>query len=371
MLKEIGSNFWCDVSVLQDDLGDSVINMLNYGISGEDVVFLSTGRAAILYAIKDIKKAKDKGDLIALIPSYTCDTVLQPFLDENIVTYAYDINEKLEINEKSFIEKMDEFSPDIVLIHRYFGFDNSIDINDKLQMFSKIGCIFIEDRTQSLFSDYKTLDVDYIVGSFRKWTALPDGGFCVKKKRKFVFDEIPKCTDDLLITSKLKAFQQKNDYMLYNEGEKEEFLNSYRVAEEILNKEKKFFCMSDISKHLLRELDVAWMIEKRRQNYSFFVNNINNHEISCVMGELPDGVVPLYLLIRSPHRNELQIELRKHAIYAPIVWPKPEKMPPVSKLVDDIYKEVLCLPVDQRYDIDDMDRMVSVVNDFNFMGERR
>lgn len=364
MLKEIGSDFWLDTDV-NNNLCFNPINLNKYGISGKDVVFLSSGRAAILYAIKDIKKIKRKKNLIAIIPSFTCETVLNPFLNENIETYVYDINENLEIDLMKLSNQINLINPDIVLIHRYYGFETVKGINSIIQKYKNSECVFIEDRTQCLFSNIISLDVDYIIGSFRKWAALPDGGFCIKINDSFSFDNIPQYSDDYLVEKKMKAFQQKKQYMINDIGEKKIFLNSYRMAEAILDEERDFFSMSDVSKNILEAWDIKNLREKRRNNYSYVYSKIKcNSHIKCITKELIDSVVPLYLVIRSQRRNELQIILRNNDIFAPIVWPKPDRIPTVSKIVDEIYNEVLCLPIDQRYGIDDMKRMVEIVKEF-------
>ncbi len=363
MLKEIGSNFWLDTTQIEMYCNKG-INLADFGIRGKETLLLSTGRAAIRYAISDIKKERSKEKLVAVIPAYTCDTVLQPFLDENVVVRVYDINMNLGIDTKKFKSLIESENPDIVLIHRYFGFDSADNINDIIQLYRKKGGILIEDRTQCLFSHFDSLDADYIIGSFRKWVALPDGGFCVKTNKKFEFREKLLQEDSKLVACKLKAFQQKYDYMEYDKGNKSTFLETYRSAEQILDEQKKFYSMSNISKNIFSSIDISEIIEKRRKNYTYLFNNLNNANLSFVTGVLVDDISPLYMVIKSNRRNDLQVELRNNNIYAPVVWPKPKMIPQISEVVEIIYKEVLCLPVDQRYDIDDMERMIEIINNF-------
>ena len=205
MLKEIGSNFWLNADIFYLGSHDGTLNISDFGISCKETMLLSTGRAAILYALKDIKTIKGKKHLTALIPPYTCDTVLQPFIDENIDVYAYNVNDDLNINEEEFSDLLNKIQPDIVLIHRYFGFDTVFGSEKIINEYRNNGCFFIEDRTQSLFSGFSSLGVDYIVGSFRKWDAIPDGGFCCKVDDSFVLSSSEMKEDTLLVKSKLKV----------------------------------------------------------------------------------------------------------------------------------------------------------------------
>ena len=48
-------------------------------------------------------------------------------------------------------------------------------------------------------------------------------------------------------------------------------------------------------------------------------------------------------------------------IYAPVVWPKADCCPEVDKDSEYVYEHILCIPIDQRYDVDDMERVVKVI----------
>ena len=365
MLKEIGSNYWLDTSLYSCASCSQDVNLDKLGIPGKDKVFLSSGRASIRYAIRDIKEIKKKTNLTAIIPPFTCDTVVRPFLEEGVELYAYEISENLELYTEKLSEQIEKLHPDIIFIHRYYGFDTACDIRDTICHYKKEGYIFIEDQTQTLLSTFSTLDADYIVGSLRKWGALPDGGFCVKVNGTFNYNTEVKGEDESLIRNKLLAFGLKHSYMVNNTGRKEDFLTAFRTAEDILDNENAFYAMSAVSRQIWNDLDLTRIADKRRLNYSFIYDNLNNDKVSFITSKLNPFVVPLYFAIRSRNRAEIQSLLRENSIYAPIVWPRPASMPRVSDTTSEIYKEVLCLPVDQRYEIDDMSRMVEKINSFH------
>ena len=62
-------------------------------------------------------------------------------------------------------------------------------------------------------------------------------------------------------------------------------------------------------------------------------------------------------------RKNLQALLADNDVYAPVVWPKAECCPPVSEIAESIYRHILCIPIDQRYDVDDMERIISILSD--------
>lgn len=361
MRKEIGSNFWLDKKQLKNETGLELM-LSDVNIKAIDSVYLSTGRGAISFAIKQIKKIIPLKKISVLIPSYTCETVLQPFQNENIEIHSYDINLDLSLTADSLRNDLERYKPNIVLIHRYFGFDTALEISGVINEYKKRGIIFIEDRTQNLFSSFESLPVDFIVGSFRKWAAIPDGGYCYSTVKSIKKDEKPKLNDKELIEAKLHAFWLKNEYMENNLGEKAEFLKAYLKAEDILNAEKELFRMTDESIEIFNQLNIAELKSKRRRNYEYVYNNLYNiRDISFLTGKLGEDDVPLYFALLSEKREELQMWLRKYDIYAPIVWPQPELLSQVSATVQKIYNQVICLPIDQRYELDDMERMVELI----------
>ena len=71
-------------------------------------------------------------------------------------------------------------------------------------------------------------------------------------------------------------------------------------------------------------------------------------------------MVPLYLPVfaaDSQIRMELQAFLAERDIYCPIIWRKPLRMGSISPETEEIYSRILCFPIDQRYDQEDMDRI--------------
>lgn len=364
MKKEIGSNFWLDTSQFENTR-NLKIEPEDFNLKAEDGVLLSTGRSAITFAIRQIKKVKLSKKISALIPPYTCETVLQPFEDEETEINVYDIENDLSLTVDGLRNAIEDSDADIVLIHRYFGFDTTSEIKEVIREYQEKGVVFIEDRTQNLFSSFESLPVDYIVGSFRKWAAIPEGGYCYATNSFIDKSDKPELSDIRLVNAKLQAFQLKNDYMENDIGEKAAFMKAYAEAEHILDMETEFFKMSDESIKIIKQLDVGALKMKRRRNYRYVYEKLaDRKDFSILTGKLREGDVPLYLALLTEKREQLQVWLREHNIYAPIVWPKPNQMPEVSDTVQKIYDQVICLPIDQRYELDDMERMVDLVRRF-------
>ena len=91
---------------------------------------------------------------------------------------------------------------------------------------------------------------------------------------------------------------------------------------------------------------------------------LNKESIKIIFDSLPDDVVPLYFPILIDNREAMQDMLADNDIYAPVVWPKANYCPTIDEVTESIYEKILCIPIDQRYDVDDMQRIVEVINKY-------
>lgn len=356
MQKEIGSNFELNVKELTNDDFQNSVGLDK--LRGNDIVFLSTGRGAEGFVLDTIQERIPDIDKIALVPSFTCETVLMPFLERKYKIVTYPIKETLEIDIEKFEETLVVSKAQVVLVHGYFGFNTLKGFNDIIEKYRKKGVLFIEDITQCLYSEFPALTSDYTVGSLRKWGPLPDGGYAVCREGRFL--NKPYDYDEKLEKEKLDAAFLKYLYLHEDKGNKQEFLSKFQTAEKILDEETKFYKISPSTVKVQNGLDVDELKRKRRENYSYLYEQIKELK-SChiITPKLDKDAVPLYFAIFSKERKELQEKLRDKCIYAPIVWPKPDNISHVCDEAEKLYHNILCLPIDQRYDLDDMERMVS------------
>jgi dTDP-4-amino-4,6-dideoxygalactose transaminase len=121
--------------------------------------------------------------------------------------------------------------------------------------------------------------------------------------------------------------------------------------------------MADISRELLCKIDVSHFIEQRIANYRYLQENIKNTKIELLCEDLSRlTTAPLYFIIYTTIREELQSQLCSHHIYAPIIWPVYYRDVLINKTTEEIYNETLAIPIDQRYDKSDMEKIVNVLN---------
>ncbi len=361
MLREIGSYFWLSPEDNLDGQGEITLSAL--GLTGEDSVFLSTGRGAEDYVLKEIQKRNPDAARIALIPPYTCKTVIAPFVQHGYEIHTYLVDEGLRTTPEMLAQSVEQSNASVVLLHNYFGFHTLAGCSDVIRTYAQKGVVFIEDRTQCVFSTFDTLPADYFVGSLRKWAAVPDGGYAVCKEGRFA--DKPSSYDRTLTEAKIRASIAKYQYLFHGVGEKAAFLEMCNAAERILDEEAAFYAISPVSKSVFSGLDVSALKEKRRQNYQMLYEALaHNPGMKIVMGELTDETVPLYFMLRTECRKELQAHLIENQIYAPIVWPRADEQISVCNEAEMLYAQALCIPIDQRYDLADMERIVKCIAEF-------
>lgn len=361
MQKEIGSNFELNPEMLLAEKYE--FKFKEYGISGNDELLLSTGRGAERLVLDTILLNKPDLKRIALIPPFTCETVVEPFLERDFTVYTYPIKENLNIDVEDFVSVLERSGAQVILVHRYFGFDTLKNFEKIIEKYRKNGIIFIEDKTQCLYSKFHNLSTDYIVGSLRKWAALPDGGYAVCKTG--VFKDKPLGYDKKLEEKKVEASLLKYKFLHEGSGVKKQFLDIYREAEDILDSEQGYFKISPVSEKIQCNLNIEELKRKRRKNYERLYNGLKEiSSIRCLTPQLGVNDIPLYFALLTDKRHDLQIALRDKCVYAPIVWPKYEFMPEICKEAQMIYDLALCIPIDQRYDTDDMERIISCIREF-------
>lgn len=359
MLSEIGSNFWLNpnTSLPVRPLGSPS----SFKCDGDDSVWLSTGRSAIRLVLMTIEERDTKLKKVAVLPSFTCNTVFEPFLKAGFEVFYYPINKDLKTLSSTILETVLEHDASVVLFHRYFGF-NTLDgeINRMCETLRELGKYTIEDCTQCLYSTIPRSKSDFTVGSIRKWTGTPDGGFAVCRKGQFYHK--PTKTDTVLEQAKVKASYSKYRFLFEHEGEKNNMLAMYREAEDILDNQTQLFAISETSARVQANLDLNNLVRKRRDNYITLFQSL--HCPIKPIFKLEDNAVPLYFPVLVEDRLSLQKHLVEHAIYAPVVWPKDEQQPTQCEGAENAYQHLLSIPIDQRYDSDDMRRIASVINNY-------
>lgn len=356
MKNEIGSNFW--ITPQQFHQVNQTSNEQEPKIWGDNITFLSTCRSAISTALKLIPDDPNK---IALVPAFTCHSVLLPFFQNNYKVYPYRIKTDLRIDSNSFLEDVTKFKPSVILVHGYFGFDTLGNLKSILDEIKSQGVTIIEDLTQRLFSTYAGVPSDYQVGSIRKWMPIPDGAFISTLLSDHIYE------DEELSRAKLAGMIAKGDFIVNEKGEKSHFRQLLKEAEDILDSRDRNYRMSRISTKIFNSYNLLEFGKKRMDNYRTLVKRLKNYkDLYIIFPELDDETVPFLVpVLVKKNRRDLQQYLASKNIYPTIIWACPKEF---ANLIDNqakmVYDGILCFHCDQRYNVSDMQRIGDEIDNY-------
>ncbi len=256
-------------------------------ISGmyKDVSFLSTCRSAISLCLGCVTNAK-----AALVPAFTCHSVIEPFSKAGIRAIGYPVKTNLSVDWEGLISLVDKYSPQVVLIHGYFGLNTTDGGGEPINKLVDRGITVIEDLTQTMFSTYTHIFSHYKVGSIRKWMPVPDGAFLTNLRVRDLQE------DTELSHAKWNAMVEKGDYIFNGKGQKECFMPHFSEAERLLDSRTEPFAMSRMTYAAIDRMDVEAFKETRRSNYSRLAARLERHpEVKLIRPRLESHEVPFLL----------------------------------------------------------------------------
>lgn len=368
-MKEIGSEFWLENNKSINYSKEKRNQYKNFVNFGKDQQHVFSGRTAIDLVLQDIKRPIRS----VYMPSYSCGSMLQPFIKRNIKVKFYGVianNNRLEykINYDSQI--------DIFFAMSYFGYHDT-NMDSIVKLWSQKDVIVIEDITHRLLSKYNNSQyADYYIASLRKWFPIPSGGIAIKQKgtfKKVTLQDPPKS----MIEKKVLAMKRKAEYIKTPHSKtietekikiKSRFLMGFSEFNNRIKYTYKNTRIDEYSYNYLLNVDIQEIIDKRRENaeiiYSSFINK--NFPVKMLINNVDfktDCLLFVPILIKNKKRNLLREHLINNKIYCPIHWPIPKKEY-LNNSVLKVYKQELSLICDQRYEAKDMYRMIEIIKGF-------
>ena len=354
MKKEIGSIFTLNNHTLLD------------AQQGEDYISSDVNQYSLCReALYDIAINQTGSNKKVLIPAYTCQTVITPFEEAGWTCFFYNVNKDLRIDIKDLQDKTGHIKPSLVVAHPYFGMDLN---QQEIELFQNIhnkGIRIIIDLTQCIFSSQALDFVDYYVGSYRKWFPIPDGGFLINNTNTKINQ--PQCENNVFVTNEIDAMYLRDLYFRSEDQRlKDISIRLSKTADAVAEVNINPHRMSKVSCFLLRQCDEVSNQQNRIANFTYLYSHISeNEKLEFVCHDLNNvTTAPLYFTLFVNERNKLQKLLSLNSIYAPVLWPVEDERVLVSEDIKFIYNHLLAIPCDQRYDLDDMQRIVEVINNY-------
>lgn len=352
-MKEIGSEFSLFNKSLDFRFRDFINNSENYRL-------FRSGRDGLKYIAKEYKIVAN--DNIVLIPSYSCESMYNPFFYYDWKIIFYKLNKNLEPDLEDLTWKLKKFTPHAVLVMDYFGVTNIEYAINLINSFSQ-DILVIEDVTHKIFDVKINNKVHFYIGSIRKWLGIVDGAFVLSYRDDCLPLPIVTYKETPFITLRKKALDLKFQYLYCGDKSiKDRFRTLLREAETYIDTDKNFFRISDITVDYLHTVNVNSIIYMRKKNYEALRNLLKNNPLINFLNEASDITAPFSLPILANNRDEIQKKLADRGIYAPLLWPLNTIMRQCENSAR-MERMMLSLPVDQRYDYSDMEYIALNINE--------
>ncbi len=283
-------------------------------------VALNCGRNALAYLLKARKIRR------LWVPRLICDSVTDLCDREGVPYSLYSVGtdllpaRELDLGEGEWL----------YFVNYYSQFDNE-KITEYVEKFRRV----IVDNAQSYFQE-PIPGVDTIY-TCRKYFGVPDGAFLYTDTRL----EEPLPRDE--------SFERMRFLLGRFERTASEFYGEYTANNELFRNEP-IKRMSKLTANLLHGIDYEQAKAAREENYSYLhrkLGGINGLRLSESPGTF---MYPLLLENGAELRKRLQTE----KFYIPTLWPNVLEMCHASEAAYNIAKNVLPLPIDQRYGISEM-----------------
>ena len=296
--------------------------------NGENCLSLNTARNCLEYILltKDYK--------VVYIPYFTCEVILEPFQKLNICFKFYSIDDNLEpIFDFNSLGENEAF-----LYTNYFGIkDNYV---NKL---SGYGINLIIDNAQSFFSwPVRGVDTFY---SARKFIGVSDGAYLFTNK---------------LINSELKEDRSFNrmKHLLKRidtsaeEGYSEFLENDQSLVGQTIKK------MSKLTERILNSVDYDGIKKARLTNFRFLHENLEN--ANQLVFNLSENQVPMVYPYWTKDLT-LKKRLQEYRIYCATYWPNIKEWCNPKSLEYRLMDELVYLPIDQRYNQEDILKVLQLI----------
>jgi len=294
-----------------------------------NLLALNSARNCLEFIITNKKYSK------IYIPYFTCDVILEPLLKLNVEYSFYDVDNKLEPIFDYNILNNDE----AILITNYFG----IKSNYIKKISSQVRNIIV-DNAQALF-DLPIKDVDTFY-SPRKFIGIPDGGFTTNNLNlniNFEQDLSLDRTEHLLKRIELGAEEGYNDFKKNDQSISNQPIKS----------------ISNLSLSIIKSVDFSEISKIRRENFNHLHKKLKNN--NKVEFDLNENFVPMVYPYRVDNAEKIKKVLIENKIFCATYWPNVFDWCGKEKNSYHLTNEIISLPIDQRYNLDDMKKILEYV----------
>lgn len=293
----------------------------------EKAIALNCGRSALAYFCEAKKIEK------LYFPYFLCSSVFN-LCDK--LGIAYDFYHITKNFKPLFSHELDE--NEWLYIVNYYGQLNNEAISELKRKYKRI----IVDNAQSYFQ-LPAAGVDTFY-TCRKFFGVADGAFLYTDKnleRALPLDE---------------SYERMHFLLGRYERSANEFYGEY-VANNKLFADEQIKAMSKLTKNLLRGIDYEAVAKQRQENFAFLHTELKTKNKLDLT--IPYGAFMYPLMVDNG--MEIRKKLQQMKIYIPTLWPNVLEECEADTLEYKLAADILPIPVDQRYGIEDMEYLTEVI----------
>lgn len=292
----------------------------------DGAIALNCGRNALAYLIRAKKIAK------VYLPKFICDSVIGVCQREGVDISFY----RIDLSLKPVIDfelQMDEW---LYLVNYYGQLSD-----DKIKAYKDRYHNIIVDQAQSYFQlPLNGVDTLY---TCRKYFGVPDGAFLYtdqKPDEAFPQDE---------------SFERMHFLLGRYERTASEFYSEYVENNHFFENEPIKY-MSKLTCNLLHAIDYSNVKQTREANFRYLhqsLKSVNQLKIDCVGTFMYPLLIDNGAVVRKKMQNE--------KVYIPTLWPSVFNICAEADTEYKMAENILPLPLDQRYCVQDMDIIISFI----------
>lgn len=292
----------------------------------KNLIALNTARNALVYLLKARHIQK------LYIPYYLCNSVEDVCKREGFSYEYYSV-------KHDFTPDFDKVlvAGEYLYIVNFYGQLSNEMITEYKQQYHSI----IVDNVQAFFqSPVEGVDTLY---SCRKFFGVPDGAYL--------------STDCMLgDTLKIDVSANRLKHLLgrFECGSASDYYSDFQENDESFSTvELKY--MSKLTHNLLGAVDYEKVKRQRENNFQFLHQNLKEHNKLTLNIPIGAYMYPFY----CDNSKAIRDSLIQKNIYVPTLWPN--VLHSTDRLAAEFAKNILPLPVDQRYDTEDLERVIDCI----------
>ena len=294
----------------------------------KDAIKLNSGRNGFKYILKAQNPKK------VYIPNFICDSAVEP-LEELCIPYEfYNIDENFEI-----MQNLDIQNDEKLFYVNYYALKSKY----IQKLVSKYKNKLIIDNTQAFFEKpIENIDTIY---SPRKFFGVSDGGYLYTSKK----------LDEKL--EKDESYEKAIQLLGRIDKSASSFYNDYQKAEErLINQPIKH--MSNLTQRLLSSIDYKEVSKKRKENFNYLHNELKKLNLLKINDDL-DFTACVYPFMIDD--KNLRQKLIDNKIYVAKYWNEVLERKETTEIEKNFVNKIIPLPIDQRYSLEDMKKIIEVI----------